>query len=134
MRLSDHNTDSAADVLITIAPLIDNIMQDTAVSEQINAGITAVGGGTAGVIAGLTSKILKILPVLLGKDTHRADLFGILAAINKTTAEKIGKQLLPTTLKQIREAINDEELVDFFQSFVPVESNGQSAQSVTPQN
>ena len=53
---------------------------------------------------------------LLLKD-HRADVFGILAILNGTTAESVAKQNILTTILQIRTVFKDKELLDFFRSF-----------------
>ena len=92
-------------------------MQDVSLMEQINSGITLTAGGAAGAISGLAAKIFKIIPILL--ENHKNDVYGILAAVNKTTVKSIENQPFMDTLGQVKDAVNDEALVSFFSSFAP---------------
>ena len=115
MRLSDHSTDSAADVLVQITPFVANIAKDQKVIDRLRTPVDKNGKTVAGVMIEGIERLSDIVPMLL-KD-HREDLFGIIGAVNKKSASEIGAQKLAETLAQIREVTGDEELLDFFASF-----------------
>lgn len=116
MKLSEFSTDEALDVLCTITPHVSNIVEDSAIMDAIGKAEDVGKLTPAGALILVAEKISTLIPVLL-KD-HRADVFGILAALNKTDAGTIGSQPVMTTMKQIKEDIlGDEELIDFFKSF-----------------
>lgn len=117
MKLSDHTTDSAADVLITITPLVENIAKDQTLIDMIGRAIDKEGMTQAGVFLAGLERLTALVPLLL-KD-HRADLFGIVGAVNSKSAKEIGAQKLSDTMAQIREVSEDGELLDFLRSFLP---------------
>lgn len=113
MRISELSTDRAADVLCEISVFILNIVEDVDVMDTLKAQ-TDKAETLAGKYALGAQKIGQWVPLLLKK--HKADVFGILAALNESTVEKIGAQNIIKTMAQIREAVQDKELVDFFKS------------------
>jgi hypothetical protein len=102
-------------VLCEITPYISNIATDDELLGELRAAIKPGEDATRGMMILLVvEKINKIVPVLLEK--HKADVFGIIAALNGKTPEKIAKQNILVTMAQIREIVKDKELLDFFRS------------------
>jgi hypothetical protein len=62
----------------------------------------------------VSSKLGKIVPILMKK--RRAEMFGILAVLNEKTPEQISAQNILVTMMQVRDLVNDRELIDFFRS------------------
>ena len=58
----------------------------------------------------------KFVPLLLGD--HREDTFAILAVINGKTVEEIRSQNGMQTIKELKNALEDPDLMDFFTSSV----------------
>ena len=115
MKLSDLTTDRAADVLCEIGTYIINITTDEALTAELKKKAEKANAKTqAEMVSFLASKISALLPILLKK--HKDDVFGIVAALNDTTADAIAKQNIIKTACMIREAVKDKELVDFFKS------------------
>lgn len=117
MKISQISTEKAADVLCEISTYIVNITLDQRLVDELKA-IAAPNGEqlTAAQIAVIgAKKITNIVPLLL-KD-HKRDVFGILAAINGKTIEEIASQTFINTLAQIKDAAQDQDLIDFFKSF-----------------
>ena len=115
MKLSQMDTERAADVLCEITPYIANITGDKALLDELAQKIGANGISVAELYVFAAKKYAALAPVVL-KD-HREDVFGILAVLNETTVEKISKQNIIITMTQIREVVKDKELVDFFRSW-----------------
>lgn len=115
MRLSECTTEQAMGVLCEITPYISNIATDDELLGELRAAIKPGEDATRGMMILLVvEKINKIVPVVLKK--HKADVFGIIAALNGKTPEKIAKQNILVTMAQIREIVKDKELLDFFRS------------------
>lgn len=115
MRLSECTTEQAMGVLCEITPYISNIATDDELLGELRAAIKPGENATRGMMILLVvEKINKIVPVVLKK--HKADVFGIIAALNGKTPEKIAKQNILVTMAQIREIVKDKELLDFFRS------------------
>nr|DAU78820.1 MAG TPA: hypothetical protein [Caudoviricetes sp.] len=115
MKLSELTTDQAADVLCEVTPYIANITGDKALLDELAIKFDSKGKSVAELYTFSAHKYAQLVPILL-KD-HRADVFGVLAALNETTAEQIGKQKVMETIKQVGELFRDKELLDFFRSF-----------------
>ena len=115
MKLSELSTDRAADVLCEVTPYIANITGDNALLDELAIKFDSKGKSVAELYTFSAHKYAQLVPILL-KD-HRADVFGVLAALNETTAEQIGKQKVMETIKQVGELFRDKELLDFFKSF-----------------
>jgi hypothetical protein len=117
MKLSEMTTDRAADVLCEITPYVSNIVADEELLAELKRAVSADEVQTrAELLAKGAEKITKIVPIVLKK--RKADMFGILAALNDKTAEEIGKQNILATMKQVRDIVKDKELMDFFKSCV----------------
>ena len=122
MKISEFSTDKALDVICEITPFVDDIATDEELISTIKEKVKLPEGATrADMLRIGADKINKIVPILLKK--KRAAVYGILAAVNETTADKIGKQSMITTAKQIKEAVGDKELIDFFKSCVGAEGS-----------
>lgn len=115
MRLSALSTDRATDVLCEIAPLATNIMTDVELVDELKTAVDFKGANTmAEKLTLIGGKLAKILPILLKK--RKADLFGILGALNEKSVDEIAKQNIIVTMKQVRDISKDKELLDFFKS------------------
>ncbi len=121
MRLSELSTDKALDVLCELTPHIASIIED----EQIVSGMNAIMPEkreekeepnylTTGIQ--MFGGIAKLAPVLL--KTHRDNVYGILSALNEKTVEEIAAQSVKDTICQLREVFQDNELLNFFKSFM----------------
>lgn len=114
MKLLDMTADNAADVLCTISPLIENIVNDEKIMAIIQKeiekeNITRLEAGFE-----LARKIFTSIPLLMGD--HREDVLGIIAAMNQKSLDDIRKQSLRDIIKQVKELFDDEELRAFFTS------------------
>lgn len=115
MRISELSTDKAADVLCEVSTYALNIVTDEELRDSLKAQIDAEKPQTAGERYAIgAQRIGQWIPILLKK--HRDDVFGILAAINGTTIAAIKKQNIIKTMLQVREAVKDKDLMDFFKS------------------
>lgn len=119
MRLSELSTDAAASVLVSITPAISNILKDPDLREKIGKKADMKDLSVIGIYAAGADKINEIIPFLL--DTHKADLYTILAILNETTTDKIAAQNILVTMTQIREIVKDKDLIDFFRSWAGTE-------------
>lgn len=117
MKLSELSTDRAADVLCEITPFLANLAGDTALQDTLRDKLKLQDGqklSTAELYTFGAQKLAVIVPIVL-KD-HRADVFGMLAALNGTTAAQIAAQGVMDTMGQLREVMQDKQLRDFFKS------------------
>lgn len=121
MKLSEFNTNEAADVLCEITPLLDNICTDEALVEKIGKAIDQTGMSKYGLYMETLHRLSASAPILL--KTHREDVFGILAILNNKTVGEIGRQPFMETLSQLKDALHDEKLAVFFGSFKSPEQN-----------
>lgn len=122
MKLSEMTTDRAMDVLCEITPFIANITADEELLEELRNAIDPKAVKTkAELMVKGVEKITKLIPIVLKK--RKADVFGILAALNEKTVEEIGKQNIIATMAQVREVVKDKDLMDFFKSCVGSEGS-----------
>ena len=122
MKLSEMTTDRAMDVLCEITPCITNITADEELLEELRSAIDPKAVKTkAELMVKGVEKITKLVPIVLKK--RKADVFGILAALNEKTVEEIGKQNIIATMAQVREVVKDKDLMDFFKSCVGSEGS-----------
>ena len=121
MKLSDLTTDRAADVLCEISIYLVNITTDEELMNELKKRLQLTGHETTfETVAIAAEKMSKIAPIVLKK--HKADIFGILAAVNGDTPEKVAKQNVIKTMSQRKELVKDEELISFFKSCVSQET------------
>ena len=66
-------------------------------------------------------KITAIIPLLL--KTHRSDIYAILSIVGEKSVEEIAVQNIMTTMWQMKELLNDKEMVSFFKSWAHGEEN-----------
>ena len=117
MKLSEMTTDRAMDVLCEITPCIANITADEELLAELRNAIDPKAVKTkAELMVKGVEKITKLAPIVLKK--RKADVFGILAALNEKTVEEIGKQNIIATMAQVREVVKDKDLMNFFKSCV----------------
>lgn len=117
MKLSEISTERAADVLCELTPLVDSIITDEDLMQSLSAVVNKEQTETMSVgqkMLLVSSKLGKIVPILMKK--RRAEMFGILAVLNEKTTEQIASQNMLVTMMQIRDLVNDRELIDFFKS------------------
>ena len=115
MKLSELTTDQAADVLCEITPFIMNIAGDKTLLDELKNKFDLTNNSVAEMFVFAADKYARIAPIVLKK--HRLDVFSILAILNNTEVEKIANQNFIWTMKQIRDLLNDKELIDFFKSW-----------------
>lgn len=117
MKLSQISTDRAAEVLCELTPLVDSIITDEDLMQALSAAIGAEDAKTMSFgqkLLIVASKLNKIVPILMKK--RKSEMFGILGILNEKTTEEIAGQSLIQTMIQIRDLMNDKDLVDFFKS------------------
>lgn len=114
MKLSQLNTEEALDLLCEITPYVANIVADKDIMDAIGKAVNKEGMTKAGVLMAGVDRITKLAPVLL--KTHRPDVIGIIAAVNRRSAEDIAKQNVLKTMEQIVDIFKDKELLAFFKS------------------
>lgn len=115
MKLSEMNGEELSVCLCKIAEPIERIGFDkktTAVFQEI----ADMSKDNMNNIQKASAMIGKYVPLLLGD--HREDTFAILAAINGKTVEEIRSQKGMQTIKELKNALADPNLMDFFTSSV----------------
>lgn len=115
MKLSQLSTDKAADMLCELTPYIANITGDKSLLDELAHKFDSKGKSVAELYVFAAKRYTALVPIL--PKTHKADVFGVLAVLNETTPEAVGKQNVLSTMRQIREAFKDKELLDFFKSW-----------------
>jgi hypothetical protein len=115
IKISELSTDKSCDILCEITPFLSGIVADETLLDTLGKTISTKGKTKAAVMLEGMGKINSIVPILL-KD-HRADVFGVLAVLGETTVEAVAAQNILATVKQVRELAQDQELLDFLQSF-----------------
>lgn len=115
MKLSQLSTEKAADILCEVSIYAVNVVTDEELMNEITKKLSAEDKPTKErIISFATDKLSKLLPLILKK--HKGDIFGIIAAVNEKSIDDVAKQNIVQTMSEIREIINDKELVDFFKS------------------
>lgn len=122
MKLSELDTSRAADVLCEAGAYALNILTDEELAAELKSKID--GSGELSRLELYTfgmQKISTLLPIILKK--HRDDVFGILAAVNGCAVKDIARQNIMTTMQMVKELVSDKDMIDFFKSCAPVETN-----------
>ncbi len=139
MKLSELSTDRALDTLCEMTPYIANIMGDEKIVSALSSAMPQNPDGadqtekkddeksSFSVGVQMMSGLANMAPILLRE--HRPDVYGILSAMNETSANKIATQKLTDTIKQVREVFQDDELLSFFKSSVRREKTAPSVPS-----
>lgn len=125
MKLSILDTNGVADILVQLAPDIEALMNDTELASIIKNRKQTSDENEATTLGMVT--VLSVAVYLL--KNQRLVTWNMLGSLNGKTANEIGKQLFPVTLKQIVEVLNDKDLIGFFTSFAPPEQEQSSASS-----
>ena len=122
MKLSQFSTEQALDVLCEIAPYVTAIVADEELMANLGKAVKAEENMTrAGVLMLGAERLSKIVPIVLKK--RRAEVLGIVAAVNQMSVEEIERQNALKTAGQIRDICKDKELLDFFRSCVEQEQS-----------
>ena len=113
MKLSEIKTDNSADVLCELVPLVESLALDETVQREIvnmfeKAEETSVGD----IVKFAATTAVKLIPDLL--KNKRKEIYKILAILNDKKPEEIAEQKFLETVKQIKEAVKDEELISLF--------------------
>lgn len=128
MKLSQMSTDRALDALCELTPHISNIAGDEAVRGTVGKAMERSEElNLYGKALLLVERMGEIIPSLL--KSHRADVYGILSVLNEKTPAEIAAQPALDTMRQVKEAFQDEDLVAFFKSSAQQEKTAPSAPS-----
>ena len=111
-KLSDLGTDECLDVLCTIAPSIQAIVEDKDIMTVIGKAIDKKGLTAAGVMMTAVSKLVGAVPLLF--KAHREDVYHILATVGGVDVDEIKNRNVVDTAWQLREILQDKPLLDFF--------------------
>lgn len=110
MKISEMTNDQAAEVLVKIAAPISNILDDDNVRPLIDEMENSDRSNPTKFLAAIVPKVVAFCM----KD-HKGDLYEIVGALTFKPASKVGNMNFMTTVKEIRESI-DEDLIGFFRS------------------
>lgn len=111
-KLSDLGTDECLDVLCTIAPSIQAIVEDKYIMTALGKAIDKKGLTKAGVLMTAASKLVGAVPLLF--KAHREDVYNILSSVGGVTVEEVKAQNMLDTMQQLKEILQDKPLLDFF--------------------
>lgn len=111
-KLSDLGTDACLDVLCTIAPSIQAIVEDKDIMTALGKAIDKKGLTKAGVLMTAASKLVGAVPLLF--KAHREDVYNILSSVGGVTVEEVKAQNMLDTMQQLKEILQDKPLLDFF--------------------
>lgn len=111
-KLSDLGTDECLDVLCTIAPSIQAIVEDKDIMTALGKAIDKKGLTKAGVLMTAASKLVGAVPLLF--KAHREDVYNILSSVGGVTVEEVKSQNMLDTMQQLKEILQDKPLLDFF--------------------
>lgn len=111
-KLSDLGTDECLDVLCTIAPSIQAIVEDKDIMAALGKAIDKKGLTKAGVLMTAVSKLVGAVPLLF--KAHREDVYSILSTVGGVTVEEVKAQNMMDTMQQLKEILQDKPLLDFF--------------------
>ena len=115
MALKDYSTAQAADILVRISPLLENITTDEDIMGTIGKSMNTEGMTRVGRIVESMRRTFTSIPLILG--THQDDIFGIIALVKGKTLEEVREQPITATMADIKDVATDEDLRDFFSAF-----------------
>lgn len=122
MKLSELDTSRAADVLCEAGAYALNILTDEELAAELKIKLDSSDKLSRLELYVLgVQRISALLPIVLKK--HRDDVFGILAVVNGCTADDVARQNIMVTMQQVKELVSDKDMIDFFKSCAPVETN-----------
>jgi hypothetical protein len=105
MKLSDFNSDKAAEKLCEVSVWLKPILSDEDVLAIISDEVDMQGKTTAYAVAMGFSRILDAIPLILKR--HREALFSIVATINEASLEDVKNQPFSDTIDQTMEIVGD---------------------------
>ena len=120
-KLSELTTDECADVLCELTPYIVNIVSDKEIMEAVGKAVDKNTITQVGIMLLGAQKITAVIPLLL--KTHRHDIYAILSIVGEKSVEEVAAQNIMATMWQMKELLNDKEMVSFFKSWVHGEKN-----------
>lgn len=120
-KLSELTTDECADVLCELTPYIVNIVSDKEIMDAVGKAVDKNTITQVGIMLLGAQKITAVIPLLL--KTHRSDIYAILSIVGEKSVEEVAAQNIMATMWQMKELLNDKELVSFFKSWVHGEKN-----------
>lgn len=120
-KLSELTTDECADVLCELTPYIVNIVSDKEIMDAVGKAVDKNTITQVGIMLLGAQKITAVIPLLL--KTHRPDIYSILSIVGEKSVEEVAAQNIMATMWQMKELLNDKELVSFFKSWVHGEKN-----------
>ena len=112
MKISEMTNEQAADALVRIATPLGNICED----EQITGMIARFKEMDEMPMLQAVGKFMPEIAAVAFK-THKNDLFEIVGALTMQTKAAAAKMNFLETIKVIREAFSDEDMIGFFTSF-----------------
>jgi len=112
MKLSEMSTNEVGDVLVTVLPEIELLMNDEKLIEMWTDRTRSSDKKEAARFGTLT--FIKLASYLM--KNQRDSTWRILGAVNQKTPEEIGNQFFTTTLNQTMDVLQDKELMSFFTS------------------
>jgi len=118
-KISQLTSEEFLDTLCAVTPYVTNITGDADLMNTIGKSIPRDGMTRAGVLLLGAEKLGSMVPIIA--KTHRADVYGIIAAVNGVEPEEIANQNALKTAMQIRDIVRDKELLSFFKSFAESE-------------
>lgn len=114
------STDVALDTMCQLTPYIANIVSDENLLNELKKTIDLKNvENKAHYLTLAAEKITALIPILLRN--RKEDVLGILATLNFRSIDEIKNQTILTTMQQIREAVQDKDLIDFFKSCMDTE-------------
>lgn len=120
-KLSELTTDECADVLCELTPYIVNIVSDQEIMDAVGKAVDKNTITQVGIMLLGAQKITTVIPLLL--KTHRQDIYAILSIVGEKSVEEVATQNIMATMWQMKELLNDKELVSFFKSWAHGEKN-----------
>lgn len=110
MKLSEMNSDQLSACLCKIAPALESIGMD----EKFSDALKRIADKDKDLKPAQQGAVMigAFVPMLLGD--HKDDTFAVLAALSGKTVKEIREQNGMQTIKEVKEALSDRDLMDFF--------------------
>lgn len=119
-KISELGTDKAFDFLCEIIPHISDIIGDEELMKELKSAIDFDGAKTkAEKIVLITDKLSSIILIILKKKRH--SIYKVLSLLEEKSIEDIENQNIMITLENIRILSKDDDLVNFFKSYIGME-------------
>ena len=108
-------------MLCELTPYIVNIVSDKEIMDAVGKAVDKNTITQVGIMLLGAQKITAVIPLLL--KTHRPDIYSILSIVGEKSVEEVAAQNIMATMWQMKELLNDKELVSFFKSWAHGEKN-----------